>query len=123
MKMSLRLFISLILVLCLEVLFLAYDVKKQMFLFPPVDSVGHCVGFFFLTWILSSLIKHSLFNLTLCLILYSALTEVGQYYLGFRNGEFRDFIADTLGIGLFVIIQYIFMNKAMLFNNGKKTYE
>ena len=83
MKISLRLFISLILVLCLEVLFLSYDVKKQMFLFPPVDSVGHCVGFFFLTWILSSLIKHSLFNLTLCLILYSALTEVGQYYLGF----------------------------------------
>jgi VanZ family protein len=123
MKMSLRLFISLILVLCLEVLFLSYGVKKQMFLFPPVDSVGHCVGFFFLTWILSSLIKHSLFNLTLCLILYSALTEVGQYYLGFRNGEFRDFIADTLGIGLFVMIRYIFMNKTMIFNNGKKTYE
>lgn len=119
MRIPLHLFLSLLLVLCLEVLFLSYDVKVQSFLFPKVDSVGHCVGFFFLTWILNTLIKSSILNLVLCLVLYSALTEIGQHYLGFRNGEFRDFIADTLGIGFFMVVHYIFENKSTVLNDGK----
>lgn len=120
MRISLPLFFSLLFVLFLEVLFLSYDVKVQSFLFPKVDSVGHCVGFFFLTWILNTLIKSSTLNLVLCLVLYSALTEIGQHYLGFRNGEFRDFIADTLGIGFFMVFHCIFENRGTVVNNGEK---
>jgi len=119
MRIPLHLFFSLLFVLFLEILFLSYDVKVQSFLFPKVDSVGHCVGFLFLTWLLNALIKSSTLNLVLCLVLYSALTEIGQHYLGFRNGEFRDFIADTLGIGFFMVIYYIVENKSTVLNNGE----
>lgn len=83
-----------------------YNTNELTLQFPKLDSIGHFLGFFFLTWLLSYLLKQPLLNLTLCLTLYAALTEVGQHYLGFRNGEFRDFVADVLGITLFVTIQY-----------------
>jgi len=75
--------------------------------FPKLDSIGHFLGFLFLTGLINHLIKPSLFTLSISLTLYAALTEIGQHYLGFRNGEFRDFIADALGIGVFVIIYYL----------------
>jgi VanZ family protein len=36
------------------------------------------------------------------------LSEVGQYYLGFRNGEFRDIIADVIGILSFAAVQWFY---------------
>lgn len=96
--------------------YLFYQVKPESFSFPEIDFIGHFLGFFFLTFLIKSLIKLPLFNLAICLIVYSALTEVSQYYLGFRNGEFRDFIADALGIGLFVVIYY-FVQLIPLFTN------
>jgi len=85
---------------------LSEDVRTLVFQLNKLDSLGHFIGFFGLTWILNSFLKLPLFNLVLCLILYSALTEIGQSYLGFRNGEFRDFFADFLGILAFVIIKW-----------------
>lgn len=72
-----------------------------------LDSLGHFIGFFALTWLLHKTFKFPLINLVLCLIVYSALTEVGQYYLGFRRGEFRDFLADLAGIGFFILVSFI----------------
>ena len=37
---------------------------------------------------------------------YGALTELGQYYLGFRSGQLSDFISDLIGISLFGIIRW-----------------
>jgi len=37
---------------------------------------------------------------------YGALTEVGQFYLGFRSGEFNDFFSDLVGIALFGLIRW-----------------
>lgn len=99
------LFFLIILVSAL-MLTLSEDVRSLVFQYTRIDSIGHFIGFFCLAWFLNSLLKFPLFNLALCLVLYSALTEVGQYYLGFRNGEFRDFIADIVGIGLFVVIKW-----------------
>jgi VanZ family protein len=74
-----------------------------------IDSIGHLLGFFFLMWILHSLIKLPLLNSAICVIFYGALSEVGQYYLGFRNGEIRDFVADIIGVLFFVLLKWISM--------------
>ncbi len=72
-----------------------------------IDTFGHIIGFFGLSWILIGLLKLPLMNTVICLYFYSALTEIAQYYLGFRSGEFFDFIADVVGISLFAIMQWI----------------
>ena len=89
------------------VVFLSGEVRSVIFQYVKIDSIGHFIGFFSLTWLLSTMLKLPLLNLTLTLVVYSALTEVGQHYLGFRNGEFRDVIADTLGILSFMLIKWI----------------
>jgi len=49
-----------------------------------------------------------LMNSILCITFYAALTEVGQYYLGFRSADFSDFIADMVGIMLFITLKVIY---------------
>ena len=71
-----------------------------------IDTYGHIIGFFGLSWILIGLIKLPLINTVICLFFYSAITELSQYYLGFRSGEFFDFVADVVGISLFAILQW-----------------
>ncbi|MEW6990103.1 VanZ family protein [Colwelliaceae bacterium 6441] len=71
------------------------------------DSIGHIISFFMLTWLLSGVFKFPIFNLGTCLVLYAALTELGQLYLGFRNGEISDFLADVFGIALFMMIKWL----------------
>jgi len=83
-----------------------------------IDSIGHLIGFFFLTWILHSAIKLPLLNTTICLIFYAALSEIGQYYLGFGNGEVRDVIADIVGVLLFILLHWITM-----ISRKKSSYE
>ena len=80
-----------------------------------IDSIGHMIGFFALAWFLFLALKLPTINLSLCLIFYSALTELGQLYLGFRNAEISDFIADLVGISLFMLMRWTMMiygNKA-----------
>jgi len=43
------------------------------------------------------------------LIFYAALTEVGQSFLGYRSGELGDFIADIIGISLFVLTKWLYL--------------
>ena len=74
-----------------------------------VDSVGHFISFFCLTLLLHSFIRLPLFNTMACLTFYAVFSEVGQYYLGYRNGELRDVIADILGISLFVLLKWIYI--------------
>ncbi|WP_448212091.1 VanZ family protein [Colwellia sp. MEBiC06753] len=74
-----------------------------------IDSFGHFIGFFLLSWILSSLLKLPSFPLACALIAYAALSEVGQHYLGFRNGELRDFVADLVGIFTFMLLKWLWL--------------
>ena len=94
-----------------------------------IDTLGHFVGFFFLTWLVFlTLIKFStanssltqlMINLALSMIVYAALSELGQYVLGFRHGEVSDFIADLLGIITFTLL-YLFY--ALLTTSRKKQH-
>ena len=74
-----------------------------------IDSVGHFISFFCLTLLLHSFIRLPLFNTMACLMLYAVFSEMGQYYLGYRNGELRDVIADILGVFLFVLFKWIYI--------------
>lgn len=71
-----------------------------------IDTWGHFFSFFLLTGLLHSLFKIPLINTSICLLLYGGLSEIGQHYLGFRNGEFLDFIGDAAGILLFIFLKW-----------------
>jgi len=92
------------------------DLKAIIFRSTQIDSIGHLIGFFILAWFLNGVFKYPVISLSICLIFYAALTELGQLYLGFRNGEISDFIADLVGIALFVGVKWL----KMYF--GKKSY-
>jgi VanZ family protein len=95
--------------LLLLAFFLSAEVRNIIFGPTQIDTVGHIIGFFGLSWILIAMAKLPMFNTLICLFLYSALTEVGQYYLGFRSGEFADFLADIAGISLFTVLYWIYI--------------
>lgn len=82
--------------------------QKIIFRGTQIDSIGHILSFFILTWVLHNILKLPLFISVITLIFYGVLTELGQLYLGFRNAELNDFYADIFGIVLFIIIHKIF---------------
>lgn len=88
--------------------FLPELVRKRIFQLPAIDTMGHLTSFFILTWLSHSIIKLSLSFAVPLLIFYGALTEIGQYFLGFRSGEFGDFLADVIGIFIFVCAKLLY---------------
>lgn len=82
------------------------DFRRLVFRSTDIDSIGHIISFFGLTWVLHSILKLPLFNTMLTVAFYGGLTELGQYYLGFRNGEFKDFFFDIVGMTLFALIRW-----------------
>ena len=99
----------LIVLLSLCSLIFSNDLRTIIFEQVKIDSIGHFIGFFCLSLLLNSLLKLPLFNTVICLIFYAALSEIGQYYLGFRNGEFRDVVADILGVLLFTLLKWTYV--------------
>lgn len=97
-------------------LLLPAELKNAVFRSPKIDTIGHFIGFFVLTWLMHSLLKTTLVSTFLTLSFYACLSELGQYYLGFRNGEFSDFFADIAGIALFILLKilYLFYKKNLL---------
>jgi VanZ family protein len=89
--------------------FLPDPLRKRLFQFPELDTIGHLTSFFILTWVSHSIIKIPLSICMPLLIFYGALTEVGQSFLGYRSGEFGDFIADIFGISLFVLAKWLYL--------------
>ena len=87
-------------------LFLPDAIKKLVFRSPQIDTIGHFIVFFILTWAVSSILKLSLTASFLTLAFYGALSELGQLYLGFRSAEFSDFFADIAGISLYIFLKY-----------------
>ena len=108
MKTNLQLLILLVSTLFLVLFFfIPTELTKQVINKIQLDTFGHIIGFFGLTWILVGLVKLPLMNTVICLYFYSALTEIGQHYLGFRNGEFSDVVADVVGVSLFAALQWL----------------
>lgn len=90
--------------------FLPDTLRKRIFQFPEIDTIGHLTSFFILTWVTHSVIKISLPICTPLLIFYAALTEIGQSFLGYRSGELGDFIADVIGISLFLVTKWLYLS-------------
>jgi VanZ family protein len=105
--------ISLIILLIYSDVLLNAEIRRAVFRFPKIDTVGHFISFFSLTWVVHSLIKLPLKVTLITLIFYAGLTELGQAYLGFRTGELTDFLADIVGIVTFVLLKclYQYMHK------------
>ncbi len=102
-------------------LLLPETLKRLVFRSPQIDTIGHFIGFFVLTWLVSSVLKFSLLSTLFTLSFYAALSELGQYYLGFRNAEFSDFFADIIGISLFVFLKYTYLKyKSLILSRMEK---
>ena len=81
--------------------------NQQVIENTKIDTIGHFIGFFLLTWLLTTFIKLPITVAALTLVFYAAATELGQAYLGFRNGEFTDFVADIVGVASFIFILWL----------------
>ncbi|MFT6918214.1 MAG: VanZ family protein [Cognaticolwellia sp.] len=86
--------------------FSSEGLRRMVFRSTEIDSIGHVISFFCLTWVLHSILKLPLFNTMLTVAFYGILTELGQYYLGFRSAQVSDFISDLIGIALFGVIRW-----------------
>ena len=115
MKAQHHLTFFILIVICAALLFFSSElllpeaIKKLVFRSPAIDTIGHFIGFFVLTWLVASIIKLSLLSTFFTLSFYAALSELGQYYLGFRNAEFSDFYADIAGISLYLLLKYAYL--------------
>jgi VanZ family protein len=89
--------------------FSSVDFRRLAFRSTQIDSIGHIISFFCLTWVLHSILKLPLLNTTLTVAFYGLLTELGQYYLGFRSAQVSDFISDLIGIALFGMIRWFIL--------------
>ncbi|XQW84364.1 VanZ family protein [Thalassotalea piscium] len=103
------LIILVLFIVSISAYFLVDDLRVIISRGTQIDSIGHLTSFFLLTWLLNGIAKFPLINCMLTLSFYAALTELGQYYLGFRNGEISDFFADLVGIALFSILRWGFI--------------
>jgi hypothetical protein len=90
-------------------LLLPESIKRLIFRSPAIDTIAHFIGFFILTWLMVSIIKCSMMSTLLTLSLYAAFTELGQYYLGFRNAELSDVFADIGGVTFYLFLRYTFL--------------
>ncbi|QBY05287.1 hypothetical protein E2K93_13275 [Thalassotalea sp. HSM 43] len=72
-----------------------------------LDKTGHFIGFLLLSWLLDRLINIPRGVLVLSVIFYSGFTEICQWYLGFRSGQFDDFVANALGCSTYYLFATI----------------
>ncbi|WP_185962598.1 VanZ family protein [Thalassomonas sp. M1454] len=103
--MNLKSSIFLVLILVCISLIITNDGQVITFLSQNnlLDKTGHFIGFFILSWLLNTILKLKITSTLISIIIYAGLTELGQEYLGFRNGQISDFIADILGCVFYFI--------------------
>ena len=95
---------------------------RLVFRSPQIDTIGHFISFFVLSWLAISVIKLPLLTTFFTLFFYAGLSELGQYYLGFRNGEFSDFFADVGGIILYILLKITYFRyKSFLIQKSKNS--
>lgn len=115
MKARHHLAFFILIICCASLLFFSSElllpdaIKKLVFRSPQIDTIGHFICFFILTWVVCSILKLTLLRTFITLTFYAALSELGQYYLGFRRAEFSDFFADVAGVSLYIILKYTYL--------------
>lgn len=98
------------------------SLTRLVFRSTQIDTIGHFISFFVLTWFTISVIKLSLSITLITLIFYAALSELGQYYLGFRSGELSDFFADIAGVTLYILLKAFYVRYSVLRLKKKRKY-
>lgn len=100
---------SVISIVCLQ--YSADELVAMYQSYIKLDTIGHFWGFFILSWAVHVFLKISLLKTSIVIIAYAVLSELGQHYLGYRNGEFSDTVADIVGVLFFAIVKksYIFI--------------
>ncbi|GAA0820540.1 hypothetical protein GCM10009111_26180 [Colwellia asteriadis] len=106
--------LALLLTLAIFPQFVPSELKNFTFRLPKIDTIGHFISFFLLTWVVHSLIKVPLVISVITLIFYAACTEIGQYYLGFRSADWFDFLADATGVISFLLIKLTYLKYVRL---------
>lgn len=107
MKKSYHLLIFFSLLFVAAFLLLIPGAEEAVFQNPEIDTIGHFIGFIVFTWLVHIFLQLPLVTLTVALVFYSAASEIGQYYLGFRNGEFTDFLANVAGIFTYLGMRWV----------------
>lgn len=82
---------------------LAFLHKHHLF-----DKSGHFLGFLALTAITHKLLRLELMTIVVCMIIYSGLTEIGQWLLGYRSGQWLDFVANFIGCLSYALLFKLF---------------
>ncbi|WPZ31683.1 VanZ family protein (plasmid) [Sulfitobacter sp. OXR-159] len=81
---------------------------------PGTDKAHHILAFAALVLPSTACYPKALFRVVLAAILYGALIEIIQPYVG-RHGEFADFLSDVLGVGVGAamgfVLRKIFMRR------------
>ncbi|MDO6444553.1 VanZ family protein [Colwellia sp. 1_MG-2023] len=103
-RLTIILFVILTIILLTSAFFEPLFIIEQSL---QIDTLGHFLGFYCLTWFLHKNLSLPLVNICLCMIFYGAVTELSQLYLGFRKGEVSDFVADVVGITLYMAIVWL----------------
>ncbi|WP_371186314.1 VanZ family protein [Thalassotalea maritima] len=84
------------------------DINLWLIKHGLLDKAGHFIGFLLLSAIVDRVVKLNLTVTITALIIYSGLTELCQWVLGFRNAEFLDFVADAAGcFSYYIVIKII----------------
>ncbi|WP_068547362.1 VanZ family protein [Thalassotalea crassostreae] len=74
-----------------------FDITAFLHKHHLFDKSGHFLGFLLLTAITHKLLKFDLTTVVMSMIVYSGLTEIGQWLLGYRSGQWLDFVANFIG--------------------------
>ena len=74
---------------------------------PHIDKIFHFLIFFLLSFILDLSVEEPLIKypfLILFLFFYAILIEFVQYFLSYRSAELFDFLSDSMGILVYLVI-------------------
>ncbi|WP_394174377.1 VanZ family protein [Thalassotalea litorea] len=82
-----------------------------------LDKAAHFLVFFLLNGALYALCRIPQRVLLPGLICYAALTEIGQWLLGFRAAQWGDFYADVTGCLVFTMLYFLFVKLGQLNTN------
>ena len=75
-------------------------------LFPYLDKILHFLIFLLLTFILDFCTRRSLkknYSLIFLLIGFGLFIEISQYFTGTRSADFFDWLADSLGVLVYLL--------------------
>jgi len=72
------------------------------------DKGNHIFAFFILASIADFSYDYRLFRVSIILFIYGFFIEAVQYFIPFREFSLLDLIANSFGIGMFVVLRYFF---------------